>query len=77
MCPDNKIGKVDILVVSHHGLFQSSSPALVEASAAASGDHEQRRDQGRLHAHLRNLGENARARDAMAASLFQRGRRRA
>ncbi len=31
MCPNNQIGKVDILVVSHHGLFQSSSPALVEA----------------------------------------------
>ncbi len=33
MCPANRIGKVDILVVSHHGLFQSSSPALVEAIA--------------------------------------------
>ena len=33
MCPINKIGKVDILVVSHHGLFQSSSPALVDAIA--------------------------------------------
>src|ERR1700723_1460199 len=31
MCPVNKLGKVDILVVSHHGLFQSSSPALVDA----------------------------------------------
>jgi competence protein ComEC len=31
MCPANKLGKVDVLVVSHHGLFQSSSPALVEA----------------------------------------------
>jgi beta-lactamase superfamily II metal-dependent hydrolase len=31
MCPNNKIGKVDILVVAHHGLFQSSSPAMVEA----------------------------------------------
>ena len=31
MCPVNKLGKVDVLVVSHHGLFQSSSPALVEA----------------------------------------------
>jgi hypothetical protein len=29
MCPRNKIGKVDIYVVSHHGLFQSGSPALV------------------------------------------------
>jgi competence protein ComEC len=33
MCPVNKLGKVDILVVSHHGLFQSSSPALVDAVA--------------------------------------------
>jgi beta-lactamase superfamily II metal-dependent hydrolase len=33
MCPDNKLGKVDILVVSHHGVFQSSSPALVDAIA--------------------------------------------
>ena len=31
MCPNNKLGKVDVLVVSHHGLFQSSSPALVDA----------------------------------------------
>lgn len=29
MCPVNKIGKIDIYVVSHHGLFQSGSPALV------------------------------------------------
>jgi hypothetical protein len=33
MCPANNVGKVDILVVSHHGLFQSSSPALVDAIA--------------------------------------------
>ena len=33
MCPVNQIGKVDILVVSHHGLFQSSSPALLFAIA--------------------------------------------
>jgi competence protein ComEC len=31
MCPANKLGSVDILVVSHHGWYQSSSPALVEA----------------------------------------------
>ena len=31
MCPINKLGTVDVLVVSHHGLYQSSSPALVEA----------------------------------------------
>lgn len=31
MCPVNKLGHVNILVVSHHGLYQSSSPALVDA----------------------------------------------
>ena len=29
MCPMNKVGKVDIYIVSHHGWEQSSSPALV------------------------------------------------
>ena len=31
MCPINKLGPVDILVVSHHGWDQSSSPALIDA----------------------------------------------
>ncbi len=31
MCPTNKLGHVDLLVVSHHGWYQSSSPALVDA----------------------------------------------
>lgn len=30
MCPVNRIGKVDILVVSHHGLLPSSTHALVD-----------------------------------------------
>ncbi|WP_114210624.1 ComEC/Rec2 family competence protein [Acidisarcina polymorpha] len=34
MCPDNKLGKVDVLIVSHHGWNQSSSPALVDAIQA-------------------------------------------
>lgn len=29
VCPVNKLGKMDIFVVSHHGLNQSNSPALV------------------------------------------------
>jgi beta-lactamase superfamily II metal-dependent hydrolase len=33
MCPNNRIGHVDILIVSHHGWYQSSSPALVDAIA--------------------------------------------
>jgi len=31
MCPNNPIGTVDLLLVSHHGLNQSNSPALVHA----------------------------------------------
>lgn len=31
MCPNDKLGHVDILIVSHHGWYQSSSPALVDA----------------------------------------------
>jgi competence protein ComEC len=31
MCPTNKLGHIDLLVVSHHGWSQSSSPALIDA----------------------------------------------
>jgi competence protein ComEC len=34
MCPVNKLGHVDLLVVSHHGSSQSSSAALVDAIGA-------------------------------------------
>lgn len=33
MCPANKLGHIDIDIVSHHGWYQSSSPALVHAIA--------------------------------------------
>ena len=33
MCPVNKLGKVDVYIVSHHGLVNSGSPALVNAIA--------------------------------------------
>lgn len=31
MCPENRIGTVDLYLTSHHGLAQSGSPALVHA----------------------------------------------
>lgn len=34
VCPVNRIGHVDILVVSHHGWYQSSSPEFVDALRA-------------------------------------------
>ena len=33
MCPDNKLGKIDVYIVSHHGWDQSSSQVLVHAIA--------------------------------------------
>jgi len=33
VCPNNKLGAVDIYIVSHHGWSQSSSPALLNALA--------------------------------------------
>lgn len=33
MCPANKLGHVDIYIVSHHGWLQSGSPALVHGIA--------------------------------------------
>ncbi|MGD0842420.1 MAG: MBL fold metallo-hydrolase [Candidatus Acidiferrales bacterium] len=33
VCPTNKLGTFDLLVVSHHGWYQSSSPALLDAVA--------------------------------------------
>jgi competence protein ComEC len=33
MCPDNKLGEMDVYVVSHHGWYPSSSPAFVDGIA--------------------------------------------
>jgi beta-lactamase superfamily II metal-dependent hydrolase len=33
MCPMNKLGMIDIYIVSHHGWYQSGSPALVNGIA--------------------------------------------
>jgi competence protein ComEC len=33
MCPDNKLGQMDVYVVSHHGWYPSSSPAFVNGIA--------------------------------------------
>jgi competence protein ComEC len=33
VCPKNKLGEIDIYVVSHHGWYQSNSPAFLNAIA--------------------------------------------
>jgi competence protein ComEC len=39
MCPVDKVGKVDVYIVSHHGLDRSGSPALVDAISPPGGDY--------------------------------------
>ena len=34
MCPFNKLGRIDVYIVSHHGWYQSSSPAFVNGIGA-------------------------------------------
>ena len=33
VCPDNKLGAMDVYIVSHHGWYQSGSPAFLNAIA--------------------------------------------
>src|SRR5207302_2296518 len=33
VCPENKLGKIDIYIVSHHGTSSSNSPAFLDAIA--------------------------------------------
>jgi competence protein ComEC len=33
VCPNNKLGQVDVYIVSHHGWYQSNSPAFLNAIA--------------------------------------------
>jgi competence protein ComEC len=33
VCPNNKLGTIDVYVVSHHGWYQSGSPAFLSAIA--------------------------------------------
>ena len=40
VCPANKIGKVDLYLVSHHGMDMSGSPQWVNALAPEGGDDE-------------------------------------
>jgi hypothetical protein len=33
VCPNNKLGVIDVYIVSHHGWYQSNSPAFLNAIA--------------------------------------------
>jgi hypothetical protein len=33
VCPNNKLGPIDVYIVSHHGWYQSGSPAFLNAIA--------------------------------------------
>ena len=48
MCPVNRIGTVSLLIVSHHGWYQSSQSCLRRCGSPPSGHHGQRRQKGRI-----------------------------
>ena len=47
MCPNNRLGTVDFLLVSRHGQHSSNSEALVHALRPRVARHQQRHPQGR------------------------------
>ena len=76
MCPNNKLGHVDILVVSHHGWMQSSSPALVDAIGARVAIMDNGEKKGGSTPDPRHHPQSPRPRNAVAAAFLRRRRRR-
>jgi len=72
--PRDKIGKVDILVVSHHGLFQSSSPAMVDAIAPRIALMNNGAKKGGSTPTFADHRQSARPGDPLAASFSRRRR---
>ena len=77
MCPVNRIGKIDLYLVSHHGIDRSNSPRAGARPAAARGDHEQRHPEGRRARHVQGARDVAGTRGSLAAALVVQRRRRA
>ena len=40
VCPNNKLGTVDVYLSTHHGLDQSNAPAIVRCAQAARGHYQ-------------------------------------
>ncbi len=47
MCPNNRIGTLDVFLGLHHGVNTSSSEVMMHAAAPARRHHQQRHPQGR------------------------------
>ena len=75
MCPVNKIGKIDIYVVSHHGWAQSGSPALVYGIAPRVAIMDNGAKKGGSSFGLGHHREIARPGRPLATAFFRRGRR--
>ena len=75
MCPDDRIGPIDLYLVSHHGSETSGSEALVLRHRAAGGHHEQRPAQGRRGADVRDPGGRREPAGPLAEPLLHPGRR--
>ena len=65
MCPINKIGKIDIYIVSHHGWAAKQQSSFRVRHRSPGGDHGQRRQEGR---HVRRSGTSSKNRPAWKTS---------
>jgi competence protein ComEC len=62
MCPVNKLGKLDVYIVSHHGLEQRQ-PGAGGCDCAAGGDRGQRPAQGRRPSTFETIEGSSRLKD--------------
>ena len=74
MCPANKVGKVDISGGLASRVIPELEPRAGGCHCAAHRDHEQRGQEGRLHANLCDPRQSTGPGDALAASFLGRGR---
>jgi len=74
-CPEHFIGPVDLFLTTHHGLDNRIRPQSFMA-AAASGDHEQRGEEGWLSGGVEDGSGVAGVERPVAVAPFDRGRQR-
>ncbi len=72
-CPANPIGKVDLLMVSHHGFKHVKLRSARPQPGAAGGDHEQRHPEGRHAGHDADHLLVTEPRGSLAASFLATG----
>ena len=76
MCPNNKVGTVDLYMVSHHGTSPSGSPALVRGFQPRAARDAERHAEGRRARRDGDDAHDGKPRGHLAAALVLHGRHR-